>query len=367
MFINRINELQKLNDEYNKKSSSFSVIYGRRRVGKTALISEFIKDKPHIYLYITQGDLINQVESFTIQIRKFVDVNIANYLRFDSFENAIEFLATLNLEQKLILCLDEYQNLTIKDRAFSSKLQMLWDTKLKDKNIYLILCGSVLSMMQSETLNYLAPLYGRRTSQFHIKPLKFQDIKLFLPHLDKIDLMFVYSSFGTIPKYLLEYDERLDFMQNVERNILDKNSYLYSEGNFLIKDEISDSASYFNILESISKGNTKIGSIASSLSVNSSYLSKYMLKLIELDIIEKETPITDTNPLKSKFGRYKINDKFLNFWFYYVYKNYNYLEIGQNKFVIDEIKLNFNDKFVSFAFEDFVKEYNAPTKKLKNF
>jgi len=105
MFINRINELQKLNDEYNKKSSSFSVIYGRRRVGKTALISEFIKDKPHIYLYITQGDLINQVESFTIQIRKFVDVNIANYLRFDSFENAIEFLATLNLEQKLILCL----------------------------------------------------------------------------------------------------------------------------------------------------------------------------------------------------------------------------------------------------------------------
>jgi AAA+ ATPase superfamily predicted ATPase len=356
MFINRINELQKLNDEYNKKSSSFSVIYGRRRVGKTALISEFIKDKAHIYLYITQGDLVNQVESFTIQIRKFVDVNIANYLRFDSFENAIEFLATLNLEQKLILCLDEYQNLTIKDRAFSSKLQMLWDTKLKDKNIYLILCGSVLSMMQSETLNYLAPLYGRRTSQFHIKPLKFQDIKLFLPHLDKIDLMFVYSSFGTIPKYLLEYDERLDFMQNVERNILDKNSYLYSEGNFLIKDEISDSASYFSILESISKGNTKIGSIASSLSVNSSYLSKYMLKLIELDIIEKETPITDTNPLKSKFGRYKINDKFLNFWFYYVYKNYNYLEIGQNKFVIDEIKLNFNDKFVSFAFEDFVKE-----------
>jgi AAA+ ATPase superfamily predicted ATPase len=356
MFINRSKELQALNEEYSKSSATFSVVYGRRRVGKTALLSQFIKEKPHLYLYITQSDLSSQLEVFTTQIKAFVDNTFKEHLHFESFEKAIEFVATLKLQEKLVLVIDEYQYLAQQDKAFSSKLQMLWDTKLSHSNIHLILCGSVLSMMQSEVLNYSAPLYGRRTSQFHIKPILFDHIKEFLPKVDKLDQMLIYSSFGTIPKYLNEYDQNLSFMQNIEQKILNKNSYLYSEGNFLLKDEINDSASYFSILESISKGNTKIGSIASSLGVNSSYLSKYMLKLIELDIVEKQIPITEKNPLKSKFGRYKIKDKFLNFWFYYVYKNYSYLEIDQTKTVLDEIKLNFNDRFVSFAFEDCILE-----------
>ena len=356
MFVNRTKELQALDEEYKSQSSSFSVVYGRRRVGKTALLSEFIKDKPHIYLYITQGDLNSQLEAFTSQIKNFVEDSFKEHLKFESFEKACEFLATLKLEQKLIMVIDEYQYLVQKDKAFSSKLQMVWDTKLQNANIYLILCGSVLSMMQSEVLHYNAPLYGRRTSQFHIKPVKFNHIKAFIPSLSKLDQMLVFASFGTIPKYLNAYDGTLTFKENVDKKILNKNSYLYSEGNFLLKDEISDSASYFSILESISKGNHKIGHIASSLGVNSSYLSKYMLKLQELDIVTKEIPITEKNPLKSKMGLYKIKDKFLNFWFYYVYKNYNYLEIEQTNAVLDEIELNFNDRFVSFAFEDFVRE-----------
>lgn len=356
MFVNRINELNALEEEYKKKFSSFSVIYGRRRVGKTALISEFIKDKSHIYLYITLSELNSQLEAFANEIKKFIPNSLAKHLKFDTFEEALEFLATLELDEKLVLVIDEYQYLAQKDRAFSSKLQKLWDTKFQHLNIYLILCGSVLSMMHSEVLNYNAPLYGRRTSQFHIKPIKFKHIKEFLPSLNKLEQMQVFSSFGTIPKYLNEYDESLTFIQNIEKKILNKNSYLYSEGNFLLKDEINDAVTYFSILKSISNGNRKIGSIASSLEVNSSYLSKYMLKLIELDFVKKEIPITEKNPLKSKFGKYKIKDKFLDFWFFYVYKNYNYLEIEQTKDVLDEIELNFNDKFVSFAFEDFVIE-----------
>lgn len=356
MFINRINELKALEEEYLNKSSSFSVIYGRRRVGKTALISEFIKNRPHIYLYITLSDLNSQLEIFTNEIKKLVDPILAKHLKFDSFEDAIEFLSTIKLEKKLILVIDEYQYLAQKDKSFSSKLQKLWDMKLQNSNIYLILCGSVLSMMHSEVLNYNAPLYGRRTSQFNIKPLKFKHLNDFLPSLDKLNQMLVFSSFGTIPKYLNEYDEGLSFIKNIEKKILNKNSYLYSEGNFLLKDEINDSVTYFSILKSISNGNRKIGAIASSLEVNSSYLSKYMLKLIELDIVEKEIPVTEKNPSKSKFGQYKIKDKFLDFWFFYVYKNYNYLEIEQTQNVLDEVDLNFNDKFVSFAFEDYVIE-----------
>jgi hypothetical protein len=109
-------------------------------------------------------------------------------------------------------------------------------------------------------------------------------------------------------------------------------------------------------LESISKGNTKVGDISSNLGLHSSHLPRYLAKLIELDIIQKEVPVTESNPLKSKLGRYRIKDKFLNFWFYYVYKNMSYLELGLTQTVIDEIKLNFNDQFVSFAFEDYAQE-----------
>lgn len=356
MFVNRIEELEALNEEYGKESASFSVMYGRRRVGKTALISEFIKDKPHIYLYITLSELNSQLEAFTNEIKKHVESSLKEHIRFSSFEDAIDFLSTLKLEKKLVFVIDEYQYLVQKESGFSSIVQKLWDTKLQNSNIYLILCGSILSMMHSEVLSYNAPLYGRRTSQFHIKPIKFKHIKEFIPTLSKLDQMLVYSSFGTIPKYLNEYDKNLSFMKNIERKILNKNSYLYSEGDFLLKDEIGSTMTYFSVLKSLSKGDRKIGAIASSLGINSSYLSKYMLKLIELEIIIKEIPITEKNPLKSKFGQYKIKDKFLNFWFYYVYKNYNYLEIQQTKSVLDEIELNFNDRFVSYAFEDYVQE-----------
>ena len=356
MFINRINELKVLENEYNKKSASFSVIYGRRRIGKTALISKYIENKPHIYFYATEGNLLIQLENLSKEIINFSNLSYGKNIKFNTFEEALEFLSTLPLESKLVIAIDEYQNLCKLDKSFSSMLQKVWDINLSKANIHLILCGSVLSMIQSEVLAYDAPLYGRRTSNINLKSLSFNHIKDFVPKLSKTDLMNVYASFGTIPKYLQMYEYNKSFMENIKDNILDKNSYLYSEGNFLLKSEINDVGSYFSILESISKGNTKIGDIASNLGLHSSHLPKYISKLIELDVITKEIPVTETNPLKSKLGRYRIKDKFLNFWFYYVYKNYNYLEINQVKVVLDEIEKNFNDRFVSFAFEDYVYE-----------
>jgi len=356
MFYNRTKELKTLESEYQKKLASFTVIYGRRRVGKTALISEYIQGKKHIYLYATEGNIGQQLRGFTKQIKRFVSAQLAKHLSFDSFADAFEFLAELRLDSKLVLVIDEYQNLCRLQRGFSSELQRVWDLYLSTTNIHLILCGSVLSMMHSEVLAYNAPLYGRRTTNIHLKSLHFQYISSFLPSVTKEEMMRIYASFGTIPKYLNEYDATQSFMDNIQHKILNKNAYLYSEGNFLLKQELSDAGTYFAILESVSKGNTKVGSIASNLSKPSTYLTPYLQKLIELDILQKEVPITETNPLKSKLGRYKIKDKFLNFWFYYVYKNYNYLEVNQIDMVLDELSLNFNDRFVSFAFEDYLLE-----------
>ena len=364
MFYNRTNELATLECEYEKKGSAFTVIYGRRRVGKTALIYEYIKEKPVLFIYATEANFLIQLENIKPQLLKLIDKPYLAEIKIESFTQLFNLLNEYDFGKKMVLVIDEYQNLCKIDRAFSSELQRIWDMQLQHKNIHLILSGSVISMMHSEILDYSAPLYGRRTTNIHLKQLSFKYIKTFLPSISREDEMNVFASFGTIPKYLELYDEKRSFRENIAQNILDKNSFLYSEGNFLLKQELNEVSTYFSILETISKGSTKIGDIASRLQVPSTHITRYLSKLIDLDILTKEIPITEKNPLKSKMGRYKFKDSFLNFWFYYVYKNYNQLEINQIESVLDEIDLNFNDRFVSFAFEDFVAEeiQHNPTK-----
>jgi hypothetical protein len=356
VFANRENELKVLKQEYERKGASFTVIYGRRRVGKTALIGEYIKDKPAIYIYMTERSLKEQLKQITRQVVEYTGKDYLKNVEFTDFEQLFQLLADHIGGRKLILVFDEYQNLAKLDKSFSSMLMKVWDLKLKSLDLHLILCGSVISMMYSETLSYSSPLYGRRTSNIHLKPLAFNHIKDFVKGASKIDQMNIYASFGTIPKYLELYDDSKNFLENIRDNILDKNSYLYQEVKFLLKEEINEPTTYFNILEVISDGETKIGKIGSKLNVHSSYLSRYLQKLVDLDIVEKEVPITENVPSKSKLGKYQIKDKFIQFWFYYVYHNYSYLEIGNVDYVLDEIKRTFNEKFVAFSFEDYVKE-----------
>jgi hypothetical protein len=232
----------------------------------------------------------------------------------------------------------------------------VWDTVLKTSGIHLILCGSVISIMQQELLSYNSPLYGRRTSNILLKPLKFKHIRKFVQGVSKLDQMNIYASFGTVPKYLELYNSNLPFWSNIATQILDKNSYLYPEVKFLLKDEITQPVTYFTILETISRGETKIGKIAGKLGVPASYLSRYMQRLHAMDIVEKEVPVTENWPEKSKFGQYRIKDNFIKFWMHYVFMNQSYLELGNIDFVLNRIKKSFNQAFVSFAFEQYARE-----------
>jgi AAA+ ATPase superfamily predicted ATPase len=352
-FINRTQELETLNNEYRNTSAGFSVIYGRRRVGKTTLIQEYIKKKLMLYYYATETNLAMQLKAFIEDMRETLQLG---NVTFESFEDALVYLSDNIGEKRLVLVIDEYQNLAKLDKGFSSMLQKIWDLHLKKSNIHLILCGSTISMMHSEILNYSAPLYGRSTSIIHLKPMLSIHIHDFVPGLSPEQFMKIFAAFGTIPKYLEMYQKEHSFEENVRNLILNKNAFLYSEGYFLLKQEINEVSTYFSILEAISKGATKLGNISSMLEMQSSQLTRYMEKLIDLGFIDKDVPVTEKNPLKSKLGRYRFRDNFLKFWFYYVYKNYRYLEIGLLEYVEKEIEQNFNDHFVSFAYEDYVKE-----------
>ena len=361
MFVNRINELKTLNKEYNSEKFSFTIIYGRRRVGKTALIKKYIEDKDAIYFLVT-------LESEKVVLQHFVEV-VANFFN-DDFLKEIEikdikqlfkYIASKNYDKKLIVVIDEFQYLSKINSSYPSQFQYIVDEILKDKNIHLILCGSIISMMYEQTLSYNSPLYGRRTSSIKLEPIEFDYIDKFFSNKNKLELIETYAVVGGIPKYLEFFQNEDSIFDAIKDSILEPNSYLYEEPRFLLLNEVNEPINYFTILESIAFGEHKLGNIASRLGKNVHNITSFISKLIDLDIIYKDVPITEENPLKSKKGLYFIKDNFFRFWFYYVLPNKSMLEIGKTDIVLEKIKQNFSG-FVSKIYEDLAIKWT-----LKNF
>ena len=352
-FINREKEMETLSREY-KKQNSFVVIYGRRRVGKTTLIKEFIKDKKAFYFFADKQNENLQIERFKNQIAESFKDEFLKKIEIKDWDTLFEYLIMKISNEKFVLVIDEFQYLTLINKNFSSIFQRIYDEKLKDKNIMIILCGSLISMMYSETLAYDSPLYGRRTAQIKLQPIKIKYYDRFFKNKSIQDLIELYSITGGIPKYILSIDRDQSALYNIENNLFDKNNYLYSEPKFLLQEEVNDLSRYFSILNAISIGHTKMSSISSYLQINAGGISAYISKLIELDIIEKEVPITE-NIDNSKKVLYKIKDNYLKFWFAYIYPYQSYFEIENLTYVKNKIRSEF-ELYVSKIYEDLARE-----------
>lgn len=354
-FVNRENELKALNDEY-KKDSSFVVLYGRRRAGKTTLIKEFIADKRALYFFSDTQAEVYQISRFKSQMASFFNDSIIEKIDIKEWDTLFEYFSEKLGNEKIILAIDEFQYLCKENKSFASIFQRIWDNYLIKKNIMVILCGSLLGMMYEHALSYTSPLYGRRTAQIRLKQISVREYKKFYNEISPIDIAQYYSVTGGIPKYIEHFSEnRENIFEGIEKNILNKNSFLYSEPRFLLKEEINEVSTYFSILQTIALGEHKIGNIAKRLSIQVNNLTSFITKLIELDIIKKETPVTEENPEKSKKGLYFITDNFLRFWFKFLLPYENFLEIEQTGYVIEKIKEDFN-QYVSFVFEDICRE-----------
>jgi AAA+ ATPase superfamily predicted ATPase len=356
MFANREKELKLFNDEYASSRFAFTILYGRRRVGKTALLKEFIANKPAIYFLVT-------LENFTIVLKRlqtivadFLEDSFLKNLEIRDIKQLFEYLAQRDFPQKLIIVIDEFQYLSKIDNSIPSQFQYIVDEILKEKNIHLVLCGSIISMMYEQTLSYSSPLYGRRTSAIKLEAIEFEHLKAFFPHKTKEQHIELYSVLYGVPKYLEMFKECGDIFQSIERNILSPQGYLYNEPQFILQNEVNEPITYFSILESIASGEHKLGHIAGKLGKNVQNITAFITKLIELDIIYKDVPVTETNPLKSKKGLYFIKDNFFRFWFTYVLPYKSQLEMGNASYVVSKIKENFNG-FVSPVYETLAIAY----------
>ena len=356
-FIGRKTELEKLNSEY-EHDGAFVVVYGRRRVGKTTLIKEFIKDKTAFYFLATEELESQSMKRLAGVIGRTTNNGLIQKASFTDWLDLFQIIANYKPNEKKILVIDEFPYLVKTNPAFPSILQNAWDEILKDNNVMLILSGSLIGMMQKHALSYDSPLYGRRTSQMRLSPLPFSDVyKAFDLSFD--EALEQYAVTGGVPKYMEFFQDKRDLIDQLKEVVLSKSGFLYEEPFFLLRSEALTGVNYFSIINAIADGNHKLGKIASALNLDTSSLTPYLTTLIDLGFIEKRTPITEKNPEKSRKGLYFISDNFIRFWFKYVYPYKGELELDNTQIVIDEINKDFTEKFVAFAYEDICKDIFA--------
>lgn len=356
-FLGREKEILVLEKEYNR-DGGFVVIYGRRRIGKTTLIKQFIKSKTAFYFLATKEVESQSMKRFAGVIARTTGNSVLQKAAFSDWLDLFQAVADYKPNEKKVLVIDEFPYLVKVNDSFPSILQNAWDEILKDSNVMLILCGSLISMMKKHALSYESPLYGRRTAQMRIAPLPFTTV------YENQKLSFEeaaeqYSITGGVPKYMEFFSDGQPLYEQIKENVLSKNGFLYEEPNFLLTDEVQVPTNYFSIIKVIADGNHKLGTIAGILGLETSALTPYLKTLSELGFIEKQVPVTEKNAEKTRKGLYFISDNFLRFWFRYVYPYKGELELDNTQISLDELDKDFKEKFVAFAYEDICKEIFA--------
>ena len=202
MFYCREEELHTMNNRYKKGRFECVVIYGRRRVGKTALINEFCKGKPTVYFSALNASSQENLEALSKAIYTCQNPDSTSTPTYRSYEDALEAITEMAMEKRLVFVIDEYPYLAKAEKSISSRLQHIIDHSWQDSRIYLILCGSSMSFMEYQVLGYESPLYGRRTAQFKIQALTYREITEFHPELKAADQALLYGVTGGIPHYI---------------------------------------------------------------------------------------------------------------------------------------------------------------------
>ena len=293
MFIGRKQELQFLEKQYSGTGGKLVVLYGRRRVGKTETLHEFCKGKPHVFYSCREISDKLQLRSFSEKMLR-EKIPAADYIReFADWESALKSVLQLPYgDQKKLLIIDEFPYMCKGNESIPSILQTLWDECLKDENVMLVLCGSAMSFIEKELLSEKNPLYGRATGIYKMDAMGFYDAAQFFPTYSHRDQIMAYAVLGGIPHYLRQFDPAISLEDNIKQNILTKGCVLYSEVEFLLRQELRETTLYNSIIEAVALGCTKLNDISvKSLVDDTSKTSVYLKNLIELEIIKRDSTV----------------------------------------------------------------------------
>ncbi len=349
MFFGRQLELEKLNKMHNSNQFEFAVIYGRRRVGKTTLIREFIKDKNTFFFTASESTAQDNLVSLS---RCIGGKNTAPV--FLDYESALLAIFEKADEQRFVFVIDEFPYLASAYRGISSLLQIMIDHKKEHSKLMLILCGSSMSFMENQVLGYKSPLYGRRTAQFKILPFTFFESLPFFREYDVVDKAVLYGMTGGIPEYLNKVDSRKNVRENIIDLFLTTSGHFFEEPSNLIKQELREPATYNVIIEAIASGSSRLNEISTKCGQESNKCAKYLLVLISLGLVSKEHPFGEP---ASKRSIYKLEDFMFRFWYRFVFPNISAITAGLGEAVYDNEVEEQLSAYMGFIFEEICKQW----------
>lgn len=355
MFVNRLSELDLLEKRFASGKAEFFVLYGRRRIGKTELLARFCEGKRAIFFVSDLGSEISLRAALSTAINSVLYGPVQMDAIYSSWEALFQALAQASQQERLVVVLDEFPYLLSTHPPLASILQKAWDLTLKDSQIMLILCGSYISMMEETVLGYQAPLYGRRTAQYLLEPLQFNDARLFFPSYSDEDQVRAYAVYGGTPAYLQIIEPHQSLNENIQNTILTKGSYLYDEVRFILQQELREPRNYFAILQAIAAGKARLNEIKQATRLEGA--TAYLDTLQQLHLVERAVPVTETQPQKSRRGIYRLRDHYLRFWFRYVHPNRSQLERGGGSLILEKQVLPEIDHYSNLAFEEICRQY----------
>ncbi len=342
-FVNRENEMRFLKRAYESERAELIIIYGRRRVGKTELARKSAEEKEHIYFFAEETLEEENLKNFKTLVAKYLKNDIIEKAEL-SWEEVFKLLK----DENLVIIIDEFPNMIRENKSIVSKFQRIWDEILSTSKIKLVLLGSSISVMESQVLGYRSPLYGRRTGQIYLKPLKFIHLKEFFPEKSLEEIVRIYGLTDGIPAYIREVQYRFKIGEKFGEVFM-PNKPLFEEAEYLLRYEIRDPVRYAQILKAISLGYTKFGEIVNFTGFPNSTVSQYLNNLETLHIVEEEYPIGES---RKRNARYKISDNYFRFYFRFIYPNKSLL-LGGGKIPAFENKYN---QYLGYVFEDVAQE-----------
>lgn len=342
-FIGRVTEQKLLDRLWNAPSASLLILYGRRRVGKTRLLTHWMQKHREraIYWVAEPSSALHQLRSFSQTIFNFGHPGSAAPQNFTyaNWQQAFEEVARVAQTERLALFVDEFTYLIESDADIVGTLQKVWDHSLKDSNLFLALSGSQAGLMQREMLSYQAPLYGRATAQLELPPLPYSVAHEFFPDYEIPEHVTIYAILGGVPAYWERLDKSLPLLDNVQNQLFTPNTLMQEEPRLLLQDFITDTQNYHGIFRAIAHGALTQHAISQHTGLSQGHISKYLSVLRETGFVERRVPVTESSA-RSRRGHYYITDPYLRFFYRFLSANQMQLALWSPQQVVQYIESN---------------------------
>lgn len=360
-FVARKQELALLDSLYQRTGAQFLVLYGRRRVGKTRLITHWLSrlQSPHLYWMATQTTATNQLRKFSQALFGFLNpgIHLDPTFSYASWEAAFAEVARASQMQRLVLVLDEFTYAMQADPELPSLIQKAWDHALRASNLFLIVTGSQAGIIQRAMLEYQSPLYGRATARLKLQPLSFGALSEMLPSFSTEQRVAVYAITGGIPAYASLFDDHLTLLANLQERIVTPANVMLSDAAFLLQEQLDEPRNYMAIIEAIAAGYHRLSDIALMAGLDRTNVTKYLMVLRELGYVERHVPATVRDPDQSKQGRYVIADSYLRFYYRFLGPNIDAIESGRRRQALSLLHDHLLDFIGTHTWEELCREW----------